>query len=147
LCIELKPVLLAGDLAGGVVVVYRNPAIELVVLRIWPAIAATQFGGNVLVAVFVDQLRQQRTVEVFRVHVFEPGLAAPLPMLDQIGEQLTRPAGATFEEAKAQIGETPRHAAEKQGLGYRMPGGGEVTDVVEGEVTGRIAQTHAAASG
>src|SRR5690242_226718 len=132
--VEVDPVLLAGDLARCIVIVHRDPAVELVIARIWPAVAATQFVTDVLVAVFLDELRQQRTVELFRVHVYEPFLAASLPVLDQIGEQLARPAGAAFEEAKAQVRETPRDAAEEQCLGHGMAGGGEVADMVEGEV-------------
>src|SRR5215218_8762090 len=73
--------------------------------------------------------------------------AAPLPVLDQVGEKLAAPADAAFEEGEAEIGETPRHAAQEQPLGDGMPGGGEVADVVVGEVAGRIAQAEAAAAG
>ena len=68
-------------------------------------------------------------------------------MLDQIGEQLAAPADPAFEKAEAQIGEAPRHAAEEQGLGDGMAGGGEMADMVEGEVRRRIAQAEAAAAG
>src|SRR5208283_103912 len=40
--IEVDPVLLAGDFARGVVVVLRDPAVELVVPRVRPAVAAAQ---------------------------------------------------------------------------------------------------------
>ena len=56
--VELDPVLLPGDLARGVIVVHRDPAVELVIARIWPAVAAAQFVADVLVPVFIDQLRQ-----------------------------------------------------------------------------------------
>src|ERR1700747_1336697 len=68
-------------------------------------------------------------------------------MFDQIGKQLARPAGAAFEEPKAQIGEAPRDAAEENGLGHRMAGGGEMADMVESEVAWPIAQAQAAAAG
>jgi hypothetical protein len=141
--VELEPVLLAGDLARGVIVVHRDPAVELVVPRVRPAVAAAQFGADVLIPVFLDQLRQQRAVELFRVHVFEPFLAAPLPVLDQVGEQLAGPAGTAFEETKAQIGEAPRDAAEENGLGHRVPGGSEVADMVEREIARGVAQAAA----
>src|SRR5690348_11149171 len=68
-------------------------------------------------------------------------------MLDQIGEELAGPAGAAFEEPEAQLGEAPRHASEEDRLGDRMAGGGEMADMVEGEVARPIAQTETAAAG
>ncbi len=68
-------------------------------------------------------------------------------MLDQVGEELAAPAHAAFEKCKMQIGEAPRHAAQEQALGDGVAGGGEMADMVEGEVGGRIAQTEAAAAG
>src|SRR5205823_6275744 len=128
--IERDPLLIASDLAGCVIVVLGDPAVELVVLRVWPAVAALEFGGDVLIAVFVDQLCKQRAVELLRIHVFETGLAAPLPMLDQIGEELAAPADAALEETEIDIGKAPGDAAEEQALGHGMPGGRKVADVV-----------------
>src|SRR5262249_32751035 len=140
-------VLLAGDLAGGVIVMLGDPAIELVVLRVWPAVAPLEFGGDVLVAVFVDQLCEQRTVELFRVHIFETRLAAPLPVLDQIGEELAAPADAALEEPEIDIGKAPGNAAEEQRLGHGVAGCREVADMVESKIARRVAQTEAAAAG
>src|SRR5205807_4459926 len=68
-------------------------------------------------------------------------------MLDQIGEQLAAPADAAFEKPKMHVREAPRHAAEEQRLGHGMPGGGEMADVVVGEIARAIAQPQAAAAG
>ena len=43
-------------------------------------------GGGAFPAAFIDQLSQHAAVEVFRVHIFEPFLAASFPMLDQVSE-------------------------------------------------------------
>src|SRR5215469_12758373 len=145
--IELDPVFLAGDVAGGVIVENWDAAGEFVHLAAGPAVAPRQFGVDVVIAVLVDEVLEERAVELFRVHIGSQLPAAPLPMLDQIGEELAAPADSTFEEGEAQIREAPRHPAEKQRLGDGVPGGGEVADVVEGEVAGRIAQTEPAADG
>ena len=68
-------------------------------------------------------------------------------MLDQVGEELAAPADAAFEEGEVEIGEAPRHAAQEKPLGDGMAGGGEMADMVEGEVAGRVAQAEAAAAG
>src|SRR5262249_27238515 len=73
--------------------------------------------------------------------------AAPLPVLDQVTEQLAAPADAALEEREAQIGEAPGHAAEEQRLGDVVAGRGEVTDVVEGEVRRAVALAIGAAAG
>src|SRR5262249_26834032 len=70
-----------------------------------------------------------------------------LPMLDQVAEQLGAPADPAFEERKAQIREAPGDAAEEQTLRHRVPGGGEMADMIEGEVGGVVAQPEAAAAG
>ena len=124
-----------------------DPAVELVVLRVRPAVAALEFGGDVLIAVFVDQLRQQRAIELFRVHVFEAGLPAPLPVLDQIGKELAAPADAALQEPEVHVGEAPRHPAKEQRLGHRVTGRGKVADMVKGEVARGVAQAEAAAAG
>src|SRR5215472_1937466 len=144
---EVDPVFLASDLAGGVVVVYRHPAIDLVLLAGGPAVAAAQLGGDVLVAVFVDELGEQGAVELARMHVCEALLAAPLPVLDQIGKELGGPADPAFEKGEIDIRETPRDPAQEQRLGDRMAGGGEMADMVEGEIARRVAQAKAAAAG
>src|SRR5207302_9374198 len=68
-------------------------------------------------------------------------------MLHQVGEQLAAPADPALEEAEAQIGEAPGHAAEEEPLGDRMAGGGEMADMIEGEVARVVAQAEAAAAG
>ena len=93
------------------------------------------------------QLAQQRPVELFRVHIGEARGAAPLPMLDQVAEQLAAPAGPALEKGETQIGEAPGHAAEEQRLGDGVPGRGEMADMVEGEVRRRVALAVAAAAG
>jgi hypothetical protein len=55
-------------------------------------------------------------------------------MLDQIGEQLAGPADPAFEEPEIDIREAPCDAAEEEALGDRVAGGGEVADMVVGEV-------------
>src|SRR5262249_33153225 len=141
------PVFLAGDVAGGVIVENWDAAGEFVHLAAGPAVAPRQLGGHVVIAVLVDEALEERAVELFRVHIGNTLPAAPLPMLDQIGEDLAPQAAPTFEEGEADTGEAPRRPAEKQRLGDGVPGGGEVADVVEGEVAGRIAQTEPAADG
>src|SRR4051794_30748350 len=84
---------------------------------------------------------------MLRVHVFEPFFAAPLPVLYQIGEELAGPAGAAFEKAEAEVGEASGDAAKKQRLSDRMTSGGEMADMIEGEVARRVAETLAAAAG
>src|SRR6516162_5286777 len=68
-------------------------------------------------------------VRAVRMHALQCLGAAPLPMLDQIAEQLTSPADAAFEKGKAQFREAPGDAAQEDRLGGRMPGGGEMADV------------------
>ena len=74
-----------------------------------------ELGGDIGVAVLVDQLAQQRAIELGRVHVRHALGAAPLPMLDQVTEQLAAPADAALEEREAQIGKRrvtpPRNSA------------------------------------
>ena len=147
LSIEIEPILLAGDLARCVIVVDRDPAIDRVLLAGGPAVAPVELSGDVGIAVLVDVFAQQGAVELVGVHVGEALGAAPLPMLDQIGEQLAAPADPAFEKAEAQLREAPGDAAEEQGLGDRMAGGGEMADMVEGEIRRRVALAIAAAAG
>src|SRR5439155_16084258 len=72
---------------------------------------------------------------------------APLPVLDQIAEQLAAPADAAFEEREAQVRKASRHAAEEQGLRHAVAGRGEMTDVVEREVGRAVAFAVGAAAG
>src|SRR3989442_5080294 len=142
--IEVDPVLLLGDVAADVVV-GRHPAGEEVLLE-RPAVALVELGGDVGVAVLVDQLAQQPAIEPGRVHVRHALGAAPLPVLDQVAEQLAAPADAALEEREAQIGEAPGHAAEEQRLSDVVTGRGEVADVVESEVGRAVALAIGAAA-
>src|SRR5262245_57135309 len=130
--VEVEPVLLLGDVTVDVVV-GRHPAGEEVLFE-RPAIAAVELGGDVGVAVLADQLAQQRAIELGRIHVRQALSAAPLPMLDQVTEQLAAPTDAALEEREAQVGKAPGYAAEEQRLGDAVACRGEVTDVIEGEV-------------
>ena len=65
--------------------------------------------------------------------------AAPLPMLDQIAEELAGPADAAFEKGETQFRETPGDAAEENRLGGRMADRGEMADVVICEIDRRQA--------
>ena len=58
----------------------------------------------------------------------------------EIGEERARPAHAALEEREVQLREAPRDAAEEDGLGHRLAGGGEVADVVVAEVRRRVAE-------
>jgi len=49
----------------------------------------------------------RRSLHLVRVHAFQRLCDAPLPMLDQIAEELTGPADTAFEESKTQFRETP----------------------------------------
>src|SRR5262249_21007633 len=89
----------------------------------------------------------QAAVELHRVVVGDAGLVASLPMLGEVGEELTTPARATFEEGEIELGEAPRHTAEEERLGDSLPGIGKMTDVVERIVARRRAQGEAAAGG
>src|SRR5262249_36213162 len=143
--VEVDPVLLPGDVAMDVVV-GRHAAGEEVLLE-RPAVAAVELGGDIRIPVLADQLAEQRAIELGRVHVLHALGPAPLPMLDQVTEQLAAPADAALEEREAQIGEAPSHAPEEERLGDVVAGRGEVTDVVEGEVGRAVALAVGAAAG
>src|SRR5262249_59853482 len=88
-----------------------------------------------------------RGIELGRVQVRHALGALPLPVLDQVTEQLAAPADAALEEREAQVGEAPGHAAEEQRLGDVVARRGEVTDVIEGEVGRTVALAVGAAAG
>jgi hypothetical protein len=58
---------------------------------------------------------------------------------DQIGEEVAGPAHPALEHAEAQGGEALDHAAEDEGAGEGVAARGEVPDVIEAEVVGRLA--------
>ena len=72
---------------------------------------------------------------------------ALVPVSDQIGVEHGRPAHATLEEGEVESGKAPRHAAQEERLADRVAGGGEVTDMVVGEVGRRQAQALASEAG
>src|SRR5215470_17482962 len=135
--VEVEPVLLLGDVAVDVVV-GRHPAGKEVLLE-RPAVASVELGGDIAVPVLADQLAQQRTIELGRVHVLHAFGAAPLPVLDQVAEELAAPADATLEEREAEVREPPGHPTEEKRLGHVVAGVGEVADVVEREVGWAVA--------
>src|SRR5439155_22411207 len=65
---------------------------------------------------------------------------APLPVLDEIAEELAGPADAALEEREPQLREASRDAAEEDRLGDGVAGGGEMTDMVVDEVRRRHPQ-------
>src|SRR5271169_1737098 len=97
--------------------------------------------GDVVIAVFLDQAHQLGAVELVRVHALQCLGAAPLPMLDQIAEELAGPADAAFEESKAQFREPPGDAAQKDRFRGRMSGRSEMADVAVAEIGWRQPQT------
>src|SRR5204863_583087 len=111
-----------------------------------PAVAAVKLGGHVVITVLVDQASEKLAVELLGIHVGDALGAAPLPMLDQVGEELAAPAHPAFQEGEVEVGEAPRHAAQEQPLGDGMAGGGEVADMIESEIARRVAQAKAAAA-
>src|SRR6516225_3948843 len=78
------------------------------------------------------------------MHALQCPRTAPLPMLDQIAEELAGPADPAFEKGKTQFREAPGDAAEENRLGGRMTGGSEMADMVVGKVGRRQAQALAA---
>ena len=72
---------------------------------------------------------------------------ALVPVTDEIGVEHAAPRHAALQEAEAQLGEAPGHAAEEDRLADRVAGGGEVADVVVREVRRRQPQPLAAHPG
>src|SRR5271169_5376515 len=79
------------------------------------------------------------------MHALQRLGATPLPMLDQIAEQLRSPADAALEKRKPQFREAPGDATQENCLGGGMAGGGEMAEVVVGEIGRRQAQALIAA--
>ena len=142
--VEVDPVLLAGDLARGEIVEIVAVAGQVRLLGSGQPSRSFSTCGDVVVAVLLDEVHQQLAVELVGVHALQRRGAAPLPMLDQIAEQLRAPADAAFEEGEVQFREAPRHAAEEDALGGRVAGVGEMADMVVDEVGRRVAQPLAA---
>ena len=70
-----------------------------------------------------------------------------LPVADEVGVQDAGPPHAAFEEGEPEIGKATRHPAEEQCLAHGIAGGGEVADVVVGEVRWRQARALPAEAG
>src|SRR6185312_12594160 len=99
-------------------------------------------------AVFAEQPHQEVNIEFRRVEILLHRLDVALfPMLDDVVEEIDRPADAAFEEREFQAGEPPRHAAEDQRAAKELGAGGEIAEMVE-DVIGRAgAEADAAARG
>src|SRR5262245_13479052 len=95
----------------------------------------------------VTSSRSSGRLSLVGSNVLEPLRPPPLPVLDEIAEELAAPADAAFEEGETQVWEPSGHAAEEQGLGHVVAGRGEVTDVVEREVGRAVALAIGAAAG
>src|SRR5262249_53739188 len=87
---------------------------------------------------------QQLAVELVGVHALQSRCAAPLPMLDEITEELAAPADSAFEESETQLREAPGDATEEDALGDRVAGRREMANMVVDEVARRVAQPLAA---
>ena len=114
--VEIEPVLFPRDLARREIVELGAVAGQILRVGARPAVARLERLGDIVVPVFLDHAHQQFAVELFRLHAFERRRAAPLPMFDQIAEQLGGPTDASFEKREAQLREAPGDAAEKDRL-------------------------------
>src|SRR5262245_24057509 len=95
----------------------------------------------------VTSSRSSGRLSLVGSNVLEPLRPPPLPVLDEIAEELAAPADTAFEEGETQVWEPSGHAAEEQGLGHVVAGRGEVTDVVEREVGRAVALAIGPAAG
>ena len=137
--VEIDPVFLAGDLAGGEIVEILDAARQVRIL-VRPAVARLQRGRDVGIAVLLGEAHQHPAIERPWIHLLERLAVAPLPVLDEVAEELRRPADSAFEECEPQLREAARDTAEEDRLGHRVAGSGEVTDVVVDEVRRRVPQ-------
>src|SRR5436190_10619091 len=140
---QVAPVLLSGDLAGGVVVKIGDPAGQLVIARIGPAVALAQGRNECLAAVLAGEIRQYGAVEVTRIDIFKTLEAALLPMGQEIAIEHAGPARAAFEERDVEAREAAGHTAQEHRLAGGVVGGREMADMVVGEIRRRGAQTGA----
>ena len=92
-----------------------------------------------MATIFNQQIAKHRAIEVRRIHFLERRAVAFLPMPDEIAVQHAGPRDPALQESDLEVGEAPGHAAEKQRLADRLQRGGEMTDVVVGEVAERAA--------
>src|SRR5712664_4365312 len=142
--IQIDPVFLAGDLAGGEIVEIVDPAGQARVV-VGPAIPRLQRRHQVRITVLLSQAHQQGTIELSRIHMLQRLAIAPFPVLGQVAEQLAGPAHAAFEEGESKVREAPGHPTQEDRLGDRVAGGREMPDVVVDEVGWRQPQALIAA--
>src|SRR5208282_5632424 len=74
------------------------------------------------------------------MHALQRLGATPLPVLDQVAEQLRSPADAALEKRKPQFREAPGDAPQENRLGGGMAGSGEMADMIVGEIGRRQPQ-------
>src|SRR5947207_2273246 len=135
---QVANVFLARDLAPEVVVEIFDPAGAVAVV-VEPLAAAHRLHHRGL-AVLLRQREQVALIESRRVRVLEALPVALLPVADPIGVERASPAHAALQEREVQLGVSACDAAEEDGLGHGLAGGGEVADVVVAEVRRRVAQ-------
>jgi len=100
------------------VVVGRHAAGEEILFE-RPAVALVELSGDVAITVFVDQLAQQRAVELARIHVLQALGAAPLPCSIRSQNSWQPQPTPPSRKAKRRSGKAPGDAAEEQRLGGR----------------------------
>src|SRR5262245_23337081 len=123
------------DAAGRIVVqIVDSTCSSRAVLGCERRVEILHTAGKPLATILVDQLDQQRSIEVGRIHFLQRGTIAFLPVPDQIGVESARPSYAAFEKSHLERGKAPRHSAQEHRLTYRLARRGEVTDMVIDEV-------------
>src|SRR5437879_648613 len=133
---ERLQILLRLDLAAEVVVDVLDAAGHG--LRLVQPVAAANRLRDLLPPVLARELEQPRAVELGGMRGLDRLTVALLPVADEVRVEHARPAHAALEEREVQVGEPPRDAAEEEPLADGVAGGGEVADVVEAEVRGRV---------
>jgi hypothetical protein len=107
LAVKIDPVFLAGDLAGREIVDILDAAGQIGLLRVGQAAALAQGGGDIAIAVFLDEAHQLGAVELVGVHTLERLGAAPLPMLDQSRKSCEAQPTLPSRNAKRNSGRRP----------------------------------------
>src|SRR5207245_6615845 len=136
--VEIAEVLLARDLAARGVVESLDAAGAVTVVV--QALATSHGVDHRGLRVLLRQLEQALPVEPRGIRVLERVPLPLLPVPDEIRIERAGPAHPAFQEGEVQLGEAPGDAAEEDGLGHRLAGGGEVADVVVAEVRRRVAE-------
>src|SRR2546422_7258035 len=135
---QLLEVLLLLDLAAEVIIDVLDAARHG--LRLVQPLAAADRLRHLLAPVLARELEQPRAVELGGMRGLDRLPVALLPVADEVRVEHARPAHAALEEGEVQVREATRDAAEEDPLAHRVTGRGEVADVVEAEVRGRVAQ-------